>query len=56
MGCGYCGEFKQKQQYPEGPIIFECPEYGSEYRPEQEHNGEIWTSLAYFEFFWNSNK
>lgn len=34
MDCGYCGEFKQKQRYPEDPIIFECPECDSEYRPE----------------------
>jgi len=41
MGCGYCGEFKQKQRYPEDPIIFECPECDSEYRPEQEHNVDL---------------
>lgn len=41
MGCGYCGEFKQKTRYPEDPVIFECPECGSEYRPEQELNGEL---------------
>jgi hypothetical protein len=43
MGCGYRGEFKQKQVYPEDPVTYECPECGSEYRPEQEHNGELWT-------------
>lgn len=43
MGCGYRGEFKKKIQYPGDPVIFECPECGSEYRPEQELNGELWS-------------
>lgn len=42
MGCGYSGEFKQKlPRYPEDPIILVCPSCGSEYRPEQELNGEV---------------
>lgn len=42
MGCGYSGEFKQKlPRYPEDPVIFVCPECGSEYRPEQILNGEV---------------
>lgn len=43
MGCGYCGEFTKKQQYPKDPINFECPVCGSKYRPEQEYNGELLT-------------
>jgi hypothetical protein len=41
MGCGFRGDFTQKQGYPDDPIIFVCPECGSEYRPKQEHNGEL---------------
>ena len=43
MGCGYTGEFKKKPGYPGDPIIYECPVCGSEYRPEQELNGELLT-------------
>lgn len=43
MGCGFTGEFKRKQVFPDNPVTFECPECGSEYRPEQELNGEHWT-------------
>lgn len=41
MGCGYCGEFKRKTRHPDELVIFECPVCGSEYRPEQEHDGEV---------------
>ena len=42
MGCGYSGEFEEKKpRYPEDPVIYECPVCGSEYRPEQELNGEL---------------
>jgi NAD-dependent SIR2 family protein deacetylase len=42
MGCGYSGEFQEKKpRYPEDPVIFVCPECGSEYRPEQVLNGEL---------------
>jgi hypothetical protein len=43
MGCGFRGEFQRKRGYPGDPIIYECPECGSEYRPEQEHEGELLT-------------
>jgi hypothetical protein len=41
MYCEYRGEFTKKQQYPRDPVILECPVCGSEYRPEQELNGEL---------------
>ena len=43
MGCGFRGEFKRKLGYPGDPVIYECPECGSEYRPEQDHEGEYYT-------------
>lgn len=43
MGCGYSGEFRRKQVFPVDPVTFECPVCGSEYRPEQELNGELLT-------------
>ena len=43
MGCGYCGEFRRKQTFPEDPVTYECPICGSEYRPEQELKGEVLT-------------
>jgi len=43
MGCGYCGEFRRKQLFPDNLITYECPKCGSEYRPEQELNGEVLT-------------
>ncbi|MDM7919651.1 MAG: hypothetical protein QUS12_10850 [Methanosarcina sp.] len=42
MGCGYRGEFKRKQVYPDDPVTYECPKCGSEYRPEQELNGQFY--------------
>lgn len=42
MGCGYSGEFQEKKPiYPGDPVILVCPSCGSEYRPEQELNGEV---------------
>lgn len=43
MGCGYCGEFRKKPGYPNDPFTLECPICGSEYRPEQEVNGKLFT-------------
>jgi NAD-dependent SIR2 family protein deacetylase len=43
MGCGYSGDFEPKSQCKEDLIIYICPVCGSEYRPEQEHEGETWT-------------
>ena len=43
MGCGYHGEFKRKQVFPEDPVTFECPKCGSTYRPEQELDGDLLT-------------
>ena len=41
MGCGYSGEWKRKQTFPEDPVTFKCPICGSAYRPAQELNGEL---------------
>lgn len=42
MGCGYRGEFERKPGYPGDPVIYVCPVCGSEYRPAQVHEGEVW--------------
>jgi len=41
MGCGFTGEWERKQVFPEDPETFICPVCGSEYRPKQEHSGEV---------------
>lgn len=40
MGCGFRGEFQRKRGSRRDPINYVCPICGSEYRPEQELEGE----------------
>jgi hypothetical protein len=47
MGCGFRGEFQRKRGSPRDPINYVCPICGSEYRSEQELEGEPLTFAGY---------